>query len=191
MMTAKGENDFKDYVEVKPGTYQAIVKDIEFKPDQPAYGGGVVDKLSWKVEITNGVFEGQTISGLTTANMHPKSTMRAWLKAFYRPLEEGEQVDVDDVIGAPCLVQVKQGSKMKNSDQHWTNIENLIYDPTSGFDLMDPIGSEDIDDEDEAPKPRKKKNAKKPVAKKVSKEQASEEVDGMDWSEWEDGDEDE
>jgi hypothetical protein len=103
---------------LKPGTYEAVLTGIEQREkDGRAY-------LAW-------AFEAKTKTGTVTlkaassTSFGQKSKARIWTEALLgRPLEAGETVAGDDLLGLPCLLVV--GVKTRDDGSQFNSIENVL-----------------------------------------------------------------
>ena len=93
-----------DYVVVDEGIYQAEVTGYTQEEDHPEYGPRV------RIQVTirdGGEFDGREMSGLCSVKFSAKSKLRVWVEAAIgRKVEDGEDFNLDEIIGRPVMMQV-------------------------------------------------------------------------------------
>jgi hypothetical protein len=66
------------------------------------------DYLRWGWRIVGGEFAGRMVFGNTSMNFGPQAKARGWLEAMLdRPIEPGEEIDSDDLIGKVYMIRVE------------------------------------------------------------------------------------
>lgn len=102
--------------EIADGLYPAKFKGVE-DYQSALYGDGYRWLFDVTVEDTV-----ETLDRLTSTSMGPKSTNRKIIAAIVgRQLEVGESVEINDYIGKPCRVMVK------NPDEGgWPKITDIL-----------------------------------------------------------------
>lgn len=145
-MVFSANNAGGDYREVPQDWYTAILEKIEEKTVNTQEGPQ--PRLQWHFRIIDeGDAQDAIVTGMTSLATGRNSTMRKWLKAFYRPFEEGEEWDLDDCIGKKCSVEVQHSKKTKDDGTKWCNVVGVIRDPdkSNRAELMEPLSPEEAE----------------------------------------------
>lgn len=110
-----------DYVVVDEGIYQAEVTGYTQEEDHPEYGPRI------RIQVTirdGGEFDGREMSGLCSVKFSAKSKLRVWVEAAIgRKVEDGEDFNLDEIIGRPVMMQVVH---RKTADRSYDNIGMLF-----------------------------------------------------------------
>jgi hypothetical protein len=105
-MTLKATKGFEL---IKPDIYEAIV--TKFDTRESTYGPAAL----YTFQIIEGPQKGVEVSGMASipANgLGPKSKLRQWMEAIQgRHFEDNDAIDVEDVIGYHCRINVKTEEK--------------------------------------------------------------------------------
>jgi hypothetical protein len=91
-----------DYMPIPSGTYPARFEGTE---DRDSERGGYV---RWGWRTVGGKFPDRAVFGNTSTNFGPQAKARKWLERMLdRPIEPGEEVDPDDLIGEVYTIRVE------------------------------------------------------------------------------------
>lgn len=85
---------------LKPGVYEAVLTGVEERTGQNG------DYLQWSFEIAG--THGQVVKRPTSTSFGPQSNARKFVEAVLgRPLEVGEVIEADDLVGHACQVVIE------------------------------------------------------------------------------------
>jgi hypothetical protein len=91
---------------VPEGEYWCNVSDI--KSENFRHGDG----LKFSFEITDGEYQGTTITGITSHAWSSQSKLRSWAKGILqRDWAGDEQLDSGDLVDQPCRIKVSEDEK--------------------------------------------------------------------------------
>lgn len=133
-----------EYVPCPPGTFNAVLADVS----EPYLHRGVTPQgvpfekvcisLCWQVAKRMHGGRRFSVSQRYTLSQHPKSNLRPVLVTMlgrgFGPKEETQGVDVEALIGRPCMVEVTN-----SPDGKWANVKAVV--PL--VEGLEPIGPED------------------------------------------------
>jgi hypothetical protein len=100
-----------DYEPMEMGSYEAIF--TRYEEDEMEHGP--VYKLFFK--ITNDEeYEGKELSRLVSQKFNPKSNLfQTVLALLGRPIRPGEVIDLDDLVGRPCVLNIGHNVKERGT----------------------------------------------------------------------------
>lgn len=91
----------ESYEAMDVGDYRA--KFTRYEEDEGIHG----EMIKWFFDCQDEDYEGRTISGISSTAFNPMSKMYAWVQALMgRPIEDGEEIDLDDLIGREVMIDV-------------------------------------------------------------------------------------
>jgi hypothetical protein len=110
-MTKLSYEEFSDYEPMDIGSYEAIFTRYE----EGEMEHGPVYKLFF--EITNDEeYEGKELSRLVSQKFNPKSNLFQTVQGLLgRPIRPGEEIDLDDLVGRPCILNVGHNVKERGT----------------------------------------------------------------------------
>ncbi len=99
--------EMSDYEPMDIGSYEAVF--TRYEEDEMEFGP--VYKLHFK--ITNDKeYEGKELSRLVSQKFNPKSNLFQTVQGLLgRPVRPGEEIDLDDLIGRPCVLNIGHNVK--------------------------------------------------------------------------------
>ena len=63
--------------------------------------------VKWYFEVLDEEYPGRSLKGISSTAFNPMSKMWAWVQALLgRPIEDGEELELDDLIGRECLLDI-------------------------------------------------------------------------------------
>jgi hypothetical protein len=125
-----------DHTPVQRGTYLARFEGTE---ERESDRGGYV---RWGWRIASGEFAGRMVFGNTSMNFGPQAKARGWLEAkLDRPIEPGEVIDPDDLIGELYAICVENTAP---------DAQGRVFDNVT--DVIGPAEESDQEDFDNTPK---------------------------------------
>jgi hypothetical protein len=100
-----------DYEPMDIGPYEAVF--ARYEGDEMEFGP--VYKLWFK--ITNDeAYEGKELSRLVSQKFNPKSNLFQTVQGLLgRPIRPGEEIDLDDLVGRPCLLNIGHNVKERGT----------------------------------------------------------------------------
>ena len=103
--------EFSDYEPMDIGSYEAIFTRYE----EHEMEFGPVYKLFF--QITNDEeFEGKELSRLVSQKFNPKSNLFQTVQGLLgRPIRPGEEIDLDDLVGRPCVLNIGHNVKERGT----------------------------------------------------------------------------
>ncbi|MDW8059231.1 MAG: hypothetical protein RMK01_04075 [Thermomicrobium sp.] len=102
---------------LRPGTYPGILTGLEAREAD----GRTFLVWSFEVRARAGT---TTVKATSSASFGPRAKARGWLEALLRrPLQPGETIDTEDLLGLPCLLVV--GTRERDG-QAWATIEHVL-----------------------------------------------------------------
>ena len=116
---------------VPPGTHKAVLVDVvDLGIQETQFGEKPMCRLTFEVEKTHPESGKRlTISKWNTATLAPKSNLYADVKAMIdRDLEEGEDFDVESMIGISRLIAVTHVERNGSTFDNITSIAPLLDD---------------------------------------------------------------
>jgi hypothetical protein len=91
----------EEYEPMEVGDY--LAKFTRYEEDEGIHGAMV----KWFFTLEDEDYSGRTISGISSTSFNPMSKMWAWVQALLaRPIEDGEEIDLDDLIGRQVMIDV-------------------------------------------------------------------------------------
>jgi hypothetical protein len=91
----------EEYEPIELGDYRA--KFTRYEEDEGIHGAMV----KWFFDLQDEDYQGRSISGISSTAFNPMSKMWAWVQALLgRPIEDGEEIDLDDLIGREVMIDV-------------------------------------------------------------------------------------
>lgn len=162
-------------VHVDEGEYKAIISNIDAKEGH--YGTYYI----WTFVLKGATSDGEPVdgicrlTGLTSDRLSSKSKMYKWAKAAGLPVEESDEIDLEDALKKPVRVYVED--EEDDEGRTWSKISKVraLRGKKAAVEEVDE--EEDVEEE-EAPKKaakkagKKKAADKKPAGKKPSKPKA-------------------
>jgi hypothetical protein len=103
--------EFSDYEPMDIGSYEAVFK--RYEEDEMEFGP--VYKLFFK--ITNDEeYEGKELSRLVSQKFNPQSNLFQTVQGLLgRPIRPGEVIDLDDLVGRPCVLNIGHNVKERGT----------------------------------------------------------------------------
>ena len=100
-----------DYEPMDIGPYEAVF--ARYEEDELEFGP--VYKLWFK--ITNDEeYEGKELSRLVSQKFNPKSNLFQTVQGLLgRPIRPGEEIDLDDLVGRPCVLNIGHNVKERGT----------------------------------------------------------------------------
>jgi hypothetical protein len=100
-----------DYEPMDIGPYEAVF--ARYEGDEMEFGP--VYKLWFK--ITNDeAYEGKELSRLVSQKFNPKSNLFQTVQGLLgRPIRPGEEIDLDDLVGRPCVLNIGHNVKERGT----------------------------------------------------------------------------
>ena len=100
-----------DYEPMDIGSYEAVF--TRYEQDEMEFGP--VYKLYF--HITNDeVYEGKELSRLVSQKFNPKSNLFQTVQGLLgRPIRPGEEIDLDDLLGRPCVLNIGHNVKERGT----------------------------------------------------------------------------
>jgi hypothetical protein len=100
-----------DYEPMEMGSYEAVF--TRYMEDEMEHG--LVYKLFFK--ITNDEeYEGKELSRLVSQKFNPKSNLFQTVQGILgRPIRPGEEIDLDDLVGRPCVLNIAHNVKERGT----------------------------------------------------------------------------
>lgn len=112
-----------------PARVAGIERDDYSFTDKQSGQQKTVEQIQWTFAIMQpGVWMGKDIVGKTTTNFvaHPNCKAYSWATAItQREFAEGEQVEMDNLLGLPCTVEIGH-SKPDKEGRTWMRIDNVL-----------------------------------------------------------------
>jgi hypothetical protein len=110
-MTKLSYEESSDYEPMDTGSYEAVF--TRYEEDEMEFGP--VYKLHF--EITNDEeHEGKELSRLVSQKFNPKSNLFQTVQGLLgRPIRPGEVIDLDDLVGRPCVLNVGHNVKERGT----------------------------------------------------------------------------
>ena len=110
-MTKLSYEEFSDYEPMEIGSYEAVF--TRYEEDEMEFGP--VYKLFFK--ITNDEeYEGKELSRLVSQKFNPKSNLFQTVQGLLgRPIRPGEVIDLDDLLGRPCVLNIGHNVKERGT----------------------------------------------------------------------------
>jgi len=120
-----------DYTPVPSGLYTVRFEGTE---ERESDRGGYV-RWGWRI-VGGDEFAGRMVFGNTSMNFGPQAKARGWLEAMLdRPIEPGEEIDPDDLIGKLYTTRVENTAP---------DAQGRVYD-----NVADVLGPADESDEED------------------------------------------
>jgi hypothetical protein len=103
-----------NYEPMEPGSYEAIF--MRYEGDEMEHGP--VFKLFF--EITNDhEYEGKELSRLVSQKFNPQSHLFQTVQGLLgRPIRPNEEIDLDDLVGRPCVLNVGHNVKERGTFEY-------------------------------------------------------------------------
>ena len=110
-MTKLKYEEMGDYEPMDIGSYDAVF--TRYEEDEMEFGP--VYKLFFK--ITNDEeYEGKELSRLVSQKFNPKSNLFQTVQGLLgRPIRPGEAIDLDDLLGRPCVLNIGHNVKERGT----------------------------------------------------------------------------
>jgi hypothetical protein len=117
------------FAQVSPGTYQAILHNLDAKTITTAEGP--TDIVEWVFRISDGDHEGDMVSGSTSQAWSEKSKAFAWAKSLngnkpWDGVDADGDPDIAGLVGLACFVEVKE--KVSANGTARTKVEAVLPD---------------------------------------------------------------
>jgi hypothetical protein len=117
------------FAQVSPGTYQAILHNLDAKTITTAEGP--TDIVEWVFRISDGDHEGDFVSGSTSQAWSEKSKAFAWAKSLngnraWEHVDADGDPDIGGLVGLACFVEVKE--KVSANGTSRTKVEAVLPD---------------------------------------------------------------
>jgi rubrerythrin len=100
-----------DYEPMEMGSYKAVF--TRFEEDEMEHGP--VFKLYFKI-ANDEPHEGKELSRLVSQKFNPKSNLFQTVQGLLgRPIRPGEEIDLDDLLGRPCVLNIGHNVKERGT----------------------------------------------------------------------------
>ena len=174
------DNAFNPYM-IDEGTFTAVVELIEEKEARSKF-------LVWNFKVLNATFDGEPcdgdrkVSGTTPAYLKDDSKLDEWVRACGVSVEDGTELDTEDLVGKRVTVFVEHTRK-KGTDKTYCQVTKIIKQATpKAKSAPKPAPAPVAEDEvEEAPPARAPKPAPKPAPKAPPAPVAEETEDPFDF----------